>query len=79
MAAFLNMKFSSSVSLERLISINCVFRLLKVTKLSVSQLVILSRSSLREDIVSTLEASLELDEGLLGEIVQVCKVESSTY
>ena len=78
-AVFLNMIFSSSVRLERLISINWVFKSLKFTKLSVPQLAILSRSSLREEIESTLEASLELDEGLLGNIVEECKVESSAY
>ena len=78
-AVFLNIIFKSSVRLERLISINWVFKSLKFTKLSVPQLEILSRSSLREEIVSTLEASLELDEVLLGNIVEECKVKSSTY
>ena len=65
--------------LERLISINCVFKSLKLTRFSAPQLAILSRSSLREEIESTLEASLELVEGLLGKIVEECKVESSAY
>ena len=69
MAVFLNMIFSSYLRLEKLISINWVFRSLKFTKLSAPQLTILYRSSLREEIESTLEASLELDECLLGNIV----------
>ena len=79
MTVFLNMTFSSSERLERLISINWVFRSLKLTKLSVPQLAILSRSSLREKIASTLDESLVLVEGLLGNIVEECKVESSAY
>ena len=50
-----------------------------MTKLSAPQLAILPRSSLREEIVSTLETSLELEEGLEGNIVEECKVESSAY
>ena len=79
MTVFLNMTFSSSERLERLISINWVFRSLKLTKLSVPQLAILSRSSLREKIASALDESLVLVEGLLGNIVEECKVESSPY
>ena len=79
MAVFLNLTFSSSVWLERLISINWVFRSLTLTKSSVPQLEILSRSSLWEKIVSTLEGSLELVEGLQGNRVEECKVESSAY
>ena len=68
---FLNMTLSLSVRLERLISINWVFRSLKFTKLSVPQLTILSRSSLGEEIESTLEVILELDDGLIGNVVEV--------
>ena len=79
MAVFLNMTFWSSVRLEKLISINWVFRLLKLTKLYVPQLAILFRSSIWEEIVSSLEASLEFVEVLLGNIVEEYKVESSAY
>ena len=67
----------SSEILAKLTMTNCVFRSLKFTKFSVPQLAILSRSSLSEEIVSTLEISLELVKGLLGNIVEECKVESS--
>ena len=61
----------------KLIKKNCVFRTLRLTKLSVPQQAILPRSSLGEEIVSTLDISLELVEGLSGNIVEECKVESS--
>ena len=66
MGVFLNTTFSSSVRLERLIRINCVFKPLQLTRLSVPEMAILSRSYLKEKIVSTLESSLELVDGLLG-------------
>ena len=73
------MTCKSSVCLERDIKTNWVFWSLKLTRLSAPQLAILSRSSLREEIVSTLETSLVLKEGLFGKIVEECKVESSAY
>ena len=76
---FLKFICKSSEIFDKLIITNCVFRSLKLTKLSAPQLAILSRSSLREEIVSTLETSLELEEGLEGNIVEECKVESSAY
>ena len=76
---FLKFICKSSESFDKLIITNCVFRSLKLTKLSAPQLAILPRSSLREEIVSTLETSLELEEGLEGNIVEECKVESSAY
>ena len=76
---FLKFICKSSESFDKLIITNCVFRSLKLTKLSVPQLAILLRSSFREEIVSTLEISLESVEGLLGNIVEECKVESSAY
>ena len=50
-----------------------------MTKLSDPQRAILLRSSFREEIVSTLEISLESVEGLLENIVEECRVESSAY
>ena len=47
--------------------------------LSAPQFEILSRSSFREEIVSTLDVSRELMEGFLGYIVEECRVESSAY
>ena len=79
MNEFLKFICKSSESFDRLIITNCVFRSLKLTKLSVPQLAILLRSSFREEIVSTLEISLESVEGLLGNIVEECRVESSAY
>ena len=67
------------MKLERLISINWVLRSLNLTKFYAPHLTIFSRSSLREEIVPTLEASLELVEGLFGNIVEECMVESSAY
>ena len=52
---------------------------MKSTKLSVPKLAILPRSSLTEEIVSTLEISLEMDVGFLENIVEDCNVESSEY
>ena len=64
-----------STILDKLINIIII----KLTKLSAPQLAILLRSSMREDIVSTLNASLELIEGFRGNIVEKCKVKSSVY
>ena len=50
-----------------------------MTKLSAPQPAILLRSASREEIVSTLDISLGSGEGLLGNIVEECKVESSAY
>ena len=50
---------------------------MKLTKLSVPQLAILSKSRQREEIVSTLDENLFLKEGFLENIVQDCKVELS--
>ena len=76
---FLKRTCRSSAGLERDIKTNWVFWSLKFTRLSAPQLAILSRSSLREEIVSTLDISLVLVEGLFGKIVEECKVESSAY
>ena len=65
--------------LDNPIHINCVLVSLKLTKLSAPQLEILSRSSFREEIVSTLDANRELTEGFLGYKVEECRVESSAY
>ena len=56
-----------------------VFGWLNLTKLSVHQLAILSKSRLRQEIVSTLDEKLVLKEGVLGNIVEECTVESSAY
>ena len=77
--AFLKINCKSSEILAELIKTNLVFRSLELTKLFVTQRVILPRSSLSEEILSTLEISLELGRGLLGNIVEECKVESSAY
>ena len=56
----------SSEFLAKLIIANWVFRSSELTKLSAPQLAILPRSALSEEIVSTLDMSLELVEGLSG-------------
>ena len=53
-----------------------IFWTLKLTKLSFTQLA-LSKSSLKEEIVSILDDSLMLIDGILGNSVEECKVESS--
>ena len=65
--------------LDSPIHINCVFVSLNFTILSAPQLEILSRSSFREEIVSTLDVNRESMEGFLGYRVEECRVESSAY
>ena len=76
---FLKFIFKSSEIFDKLITTNCVFRSLKLTKLSIPQPAILCRSLLREEKVSTLEISQKLEEGLLSNIEEECRVESSVY
>ena len=52
---------------------------MELAKLSVPQLAILSKSSLRDEIVPTQNENLALIEGVLGILVEECKVESSAY
>ena len=51
--------------------------MIEFDKLSVHQLAILSKSRLIQEIVSTLDEKLVLKKGVLGNIVEECKVESS--
>ena len=69
----------SSEILAKLIMANCVFKSSKLTRFSDPQLAIFPRSSLSETIVRTLEISLELVKGLLGNIVEECKIELSVH